>query len=235
MAKPHIDDLEHILSFQPRVEKLVIKDAKLRTFIADDESRNELVANVYDTTYEVIHKNIDTLVVIDDSIVRGTTLEKSILKMLDKLEPKKIVIVSSAPQIRYPDCYGIDMSKNKEFVAFRAMLALIKDRNLDDQLDEAYHNILANLGSKDQPNFVKPLFDQFTADEISEKITEIVRPEGMRAELEVLYQTVENLHKACPHNKGDWFFTGKYPTPGGNRVVNKAFVYFMEGKEIRAY
>jgi amidophosphoribosyltransferase len=234
-GKPHMDDLEEILSFQPRVEKLVIKDAKLRTFIADDESRDELVANVYDTTYEVIKKNVDTLVVIDDSIVRGTTLEKSILKMLDKLEPKKIVIVSSAPQIRYPDCYGIDMSKNKEFVAFRAMLALLKERGLENQLDEAYHNILANLGSKDQPNFVKPLFDQFTADEISLKITDIVRPEGMKAELEVIYQTVENLHTACPNNKGDWFFTGDYPTPGGNRVVNKAFVYFMEGKEIRAY
>jgi amidophosphoribosyltransferase len=234
-GKPHMDDLEEILSFQPRVEKLVIKDAKLRTFIADDESRDELVANVYDTTYEVIKKNVDTLVVIDDSIVRGTTLEKSILKMLDKLEPKKIVIVSSAPQIRFPDCYGIDMSKNKEFVAFRAMLALLKERGLENQLDEAYHNILANLGSKDQPNYVKPLFDQFTADEISAKVTEIVRPEGMKAELEVIYQTVENLHIACPNNKGDWFFTGNYPTPGGNRVVNKAFVYFMEGKEIRAY
>jgi len=234
-GKPHIGDFEQILSFQPRVEKLVIKDAKLRTFIADDESRDELVANVYDTTYEVINKNVDTLVIIDDSIVRGTTLEKSILKMLDKLEPKKIVIVSSAPQIRFPDCYGIDMSKNKEFVAFRAMLALLKERGLENQLDEAYHNILANLGSKDQPNFVKPLFDQFTADELSEKITDIVRPKNMKAELEVLYQTVENLHVACPNNKGDWYFTGDYPTPGGNRVVNKAFVYFMEGKEIRAY
>jgi len=234
-GKPHVDSLEEILSFKPRVEKLVIKDAKLRTFIADDESRDELVASVYDTTYEVIKKNVDTLVVIDDSIVRGTTLEKSILKMLDKLEPKKIVIVSSAPQIRYPDCYGIDMSKNKEFVAFRAMLALLNERGLENQLDEAYHNILANLGSKDQPNFVKPLFDQFTAEEISQKITDIVRPKGMKAELEVVYQTIENLHVACPNNKGDWYFTGKYPTPGGNRVVNKAFVYFMEGKEIRAY
>ena len=234
-GKPHVDSLEEILSFKPRVEKLVIKDAKLRTFIADDESRDELVASVYDTTYEVIKKNVDTLVVIDDSIVRGTTLEKSILKMLDKLEPKKIVIVSSAPQIRYPDCYGIDMSKNKEFVAFRAMLALLNERGLENQLDEAYHNILANLGSKDQPNFVKPLFDQFTAEEISQKITDIVRPKGMKAELEVVYQTIENLHVACPNNKGDWYFTGKYPTPGGNRVVNKAFAYFMEGKEIRAY
>ncbi len=234
-GKPHIDALEEILGFQPRVEKLVIKDAKLRTFIANDESRDELVANVYDTTYEVIRKNVDTLVVIDDSIVRGTTLEKSILRMLDKLEPKKIVIVSSAPQIRYPDCYGIDMSKVKEFVAFRAMLALLEERNLDDQLEDTYHTILANLGSKDQRNYVKALYDQFTDEEISAKITEIVRPEGMKAELEVVYQTVDNLHEACPHNLGDWYFTGNYPTPGGNRVVNKAFVNFMEGKEIRAY
>ncbi len=234
-GKPHIDDLEQILSFQPRVEKLVIKDAKLRTFIADDESRDELVANVYDTTYEVIRKGVDTLVVIDDSIVRGTTLEKSILKMLDKLEPKKIVIVSSAPQIRYPDCYGIDMSKVKEFVAFRAMLALLKERHLDNQLEDTYHSILANLASKDQPNYVQALYDQFTDDEISEKITEIVRPDDMKAELQVIYQTVDNLHKACPYNLGDWYFTGDYPTPGGNRVVNKAFANFMEGKEIRAY
>ena len=233
--KPHIGDLEQILSFQPRVEKLVIKDAKLRTFIADDESRDELVANVYDTTYEVIKKGVDTLVVIDDSIVRGTTLEKSILKMLDKLEPKKIVIVSSAPQIRFPDCYGIDMSKVKEFVAFRAMLALLKERHLENQLEEAYHSILANLNSKEQPNYVKALYDQFTDQEISDKITEIVRPADMKAELEVIYQTVDNLHVACPNNKGDWYFTGNYPTPGGNRVVNKAFVNFMEGKEIRAY
>ena len=234
-GKPHIDDLEEILSFQPRVEKLVIKDAKLRTFIADDDSRDDLVASVYDTTYEVIRKNVDTLVVIDDSIVRGTTLEKSILKMLDKLEPKKIVIVSSAPQIRYPDCYGIDMSKVKEFVAFRAMKALLKERYQEEQMEEAYHKVLANIGSKNQANYLKELYDQFTDDEISNKIAEIIKPEGMKAELEVIYQTVDNLHKACPDNLGDWYFTGNYPTPGGNRVVNKAYMNFMEGKEIRAY
>ncbi len=234
-GKPRIDDLEEILSFQPRVEKLVIKDAKLRTFIADDSTRDDLVASVYDTTYEVIRKKTDTLVVIDDSIVRGTTLEKSILKMLDKLEPKKIVIVSSAPQIRYPDCYGIDMSKVKEFVAFRAMKALLKDRFLQNQMDEAYHKVLANIGSRDQPNYLKELYDQFTDDEISAKIAEIIKPEGLNAELEVVYQTVDNLHKACPQNLGDWYFTGNYPTPGGNRVVNKAFMNFMEGKETRAY
>lgn len=234
-GKPHIGDLEEILSFQPRVEKLVIKDAKLRTFIADDSTRDDLVASVYDTTYEVIRKKTDTLVVIDDSIVRGTTLEKSILKMLDKLEPKKIVIVSSAPQIRYPDCYGIDMSKVKEFVAFRAMKELMKDRFLENQMEEAYHKVLANIGSKDQANYLKELYDQFTDDEVSTKIAEIIRPEGLKAELEVVYQTVDNLNKACPDNLGDWYFTGNYPTPGGNRVVNKAFMNFMEGKESRAY
>jgi len=234
-GKPHIDDLEEILSFQPRVEKLVIKDAKLRTFIASDDSRDNLVASVYDTTYEVIKKKIDTLVIIDDSIVRGTTLEKSILKMLDKLEPKKIVIVSSAPQIRYPDCYGIDMSKVKEFVAFRAMKALIKERFQEDLMEEAYHKVLANIGSKNQANYLKELYDQFTDEEISNKIAEIIKPPTMKAELEVIYQTVDNLHKACPDNLGDWYFTGNYPTPGGNRVVNKAFMNFMEGKEIRAY
>lgn len=234
-GQPSLETAEELLSFQPRVEKLVIKDAKLRTFIAADSGRDELVANVYDTTYEVINKGVDTLVVIDDSIVRGTTLEKSILKMLDRLEPKKIVIVSSAPQIRYPDCYGIDMSKIKEFVAFRAMLALIKENFKENLLEEAYHKALANINNLDQVNCVKELYDQFTYEEVSNKITEIVKPEGLKAELEVVYQTVENLHDACPKNLGDWYFTGNYPTPGGNRVVNKAFINFMEGKEVRAY
>ncbi|NVJ45471.1 MAG: amidophosphoribosyltransferase [Cytophagia bacterium] len=233
--KPSLDDIDQMLSFRPRVEKLVIKDAKLRTFIADDASRDDMVANVYDTTYEVIRKGVDTLVVIDDSIVRGTTLEKSILKMLDRLEPKKIVVVSSAPQIRYPDCYGIDMSKIKEFVAFRAMLQLLKDKYKENLLEDVYHEILANLESKSQPNYVQKLYNEFTDEELSSKITEIVRPEDLKAELEVVYQTVENLHKACPNNLGDWYFTGNYPTNGGMRVVNKAFVNFMEGKEVRAY
>lgn len=233
--KPSLDDIDQMLSFRPRVEKLVIKDAKLRTFIADDASRDDMVANVYDTTYEVIRKGVDTVVVIDDSIVRGTTLEKSILTMLDKLEPKKIVVVSSAPQIRYPDCYGIDMSKIREFVAFRAMLQLLKDKYKENLLDEAYHQILANLDSDNQANYVQQLYNQFTDDEISTKITEIIRPEGLNAELEVVYQTVYNLHKACPGNQGDWYFTGNYPTNGGMRVVNKAFVNFMEGKTVRAY
>lgn len=233
--KPSLDDIDQMLSFRPRVEKLVIKDAKLRTFIADDASRDDMVANVYDTTYEVIRKGVDTLVVIDDSIVRGTTLEKSILKMLDKLEPKKIVVVSSAPQIRYPDCYGIDMSKIKEFVAFRAMLQLLKDKYKENLLEDVYHEILANLESKSQPNYVQKLYNEFSDEELSVKITEIVRPEELKAELEVVYQTVENLHKACPNNLGDWYFTGNYPTNGGMRVVNKAFVNFMEGKTVRAY
>ncbi|WP_339605869.1 amidophosphoribosyltransferase [uncultured Roseivirga sp.] len=236
-GKPHIDDVEELLSFQPRVEKLVIKDAKLRTFIASDESRDQLVASVYDTTYEVIRKNVDTIVVVDDSIVRGTTLEKSILKMLDLLEPKKIVIVSSAPQIRYPDCYGIDMSKMKEFVAFRAMLLLLEEKygKGHKELQKAYELASKNINTADQINYAQSLYDQFTDDEISAKITEIVRPKGMKAELEVVYQTVENLHKACPNNAGDWYFTGNYPTPGGHRVVNKSFMNFYEGKEGRAY
>jgi amidophosphoribosyltransferase len=233
--KPSADSLEELLSFRPRVEKLVLKDAKLRTFITDDAHRDDLVAHVYDTTYEVINKRKDTLVVIDDSIVRGTTLEKSILTLLDRLEPKKVVIVSSAPQIRFPDCYGIDMSKMKDFVAFRAVLALLQKHDKEYLLDEVYEKCLASTGDKNQPNFVKELYAPFTYDEVSAMITNIVRPKGMKAELEVVYQTVENLHKACPNHIGDWYFTGDYPTPGGNRVVNKAFMNFMKGSEVRAY
>lgn len=234
-GKTHIYGREDILRLQPRVEKLVIKSKKLRTFIEEGKSRGDLVKNSYDTTHGVIKKT-DTLVVIDDSIVRGTTLEKSILRMLDTLEPKKIVIVSSAPQIRYPDCYGIDMSKLKEFVAFRAMEALLKERSLEGQLEETYRKAQANMGSKDQANYLKELYDLFTDEEISRKIADIVRPEGMKAELEVVYQPLHNLHKACPHNQGDWYFAGNYPTPGGNRVVNKAFMNVIEGKnETRSY
>lgn len=233
--KPSADSLEDILSFRPRVEKVVLKDAKLRTFITDDAHRDDLVAHVYDTTYEVINKRKDTLVVIDDSIVRGTTLEKSILTLLDKLEPKKVVIVSSAPQIRFPDCYGIDMSKMKEFVAFRAVLALLEDSGKEYLLDEVFEKCLASIGDQNAPNYVKELYAPFTYDQVSKKITEIVKPKGMQAELEVVYQTVDNLHKACPHHLGDWYFTGDYPTPGGNRVVNKAFMNYMKGVEVRAY
>lgn len=234
-GKPSADSIEEMLNFQPRVEKLVLKDAKLRTFITDDSNRDELVSHVYDTTYEVINKHTDTLVVIDDSIVRGTTLEKSILTLLDRLEPKKIVIVSSAPQIRFPDCYGIDMSKMKDFLAFRAVLALLEDHNKEDLLDEVFDKCLASQTEKNPVNHVNELYAPFTYEEISEKITEIVKPEGMKAEVEVVYQTVDDLHKACPNHLGDWYFTGDYPTPGGNRVVNRAFINYMKGVEVRAY
>lgn len=231
------EELDKILAFRSRVEKLVIKDAKLRSFILSDSQRDEFVTNLYDTTYEVIKKGIDTLVIIDDSIVRGTTLERSILKMLDKLEPKKIVIVSSAPQIRYPDCYGIDMSKLKEFVAFRAVMVLLKESGRENLLDEVYdkcRNSITNL-SGNVENFVKELFMPFTYEQVSDKIAEIVKPKNCKAEVKVVFQTIDNLHVACPNHTGDWYFTGNYPTPGGNRVVNKAFMYFMEGKTVRAY
>jgi amidophosphoribosyltransferase len=231
------DQLEELLTFRPRVEKLISKDVKVRTFIASDAMRDDMVSHVYDTTYEVIEKNVDSVVLIDDSIVRGTTLEKSILSLLDKLSPKKIVIVSSAPQIRYPDCYGIDMSKMKEFVAFRAALALLKERNLEHILDEVNLKCLLALenGTASEENFVKAIYAPFTNQEISDKIAEIVKPENLQAELSIVYQTVENLNIACPNHLGDWYFTGNFPTPGGNQVVNKSFVNFMKGIEVRAY
>lgn len=233
--KPTLDKLEDLLEFRPRIEKLVSKDAKMRTFITDDEHREELVTHVYDTTYEVIKKNRDTLVVLDDSIVRGTTLEKSIVRLLDKIEPKCIVIVSSAPQIRFPDCYGIDMSKMKDFIAFRAVLELLKEAGIENLLDEVYEKCIASNKDRNPPNYVKELYEPFTYDQVSDKIAEIVTPPGIRAKVKVVYQTVDNLHKACPNHSGDWYFTGNYPTPGGNRVVNKAFVNYMEGKLVRAY
>jgi amidophosphoribosyltransferase len=234
-GKPSIDSLEDVLSLRPRVEKLVLKDVKLRTFITDDTHRDEMVSHVYDTTYEVIRKGIDTVVVIDDSIVRGTTLEKSILKMLDRIGPKKIVVVSSAPQIRFPDCYGIDMSKMGEFVAFRAMRELLKDQGKEYMLGEVYERCTRARGHERQQNYVKQLYEQFTDDEISAKVTEICRPADMNAELEIIFQTVDNLHKAIPHHSGDWYFTGDYPTPGGMKVVNRSYVNYMEGKLVRAY
>lgn len=230
-------ELEELLTFRPRVEKLISKDVKVRTFITSDDQRDDMVAHVYDTTYEVIKKEVDSVVIIDDSIVRGTTLEKSILKLLDKLSPKKIVIVSSAPQIRYPDCYGIDMSKMKEFVAFRAALALLQERGLENILDDVNLRCLNALenGTASEENFVKAIYAPFTDEEISNKIAEIVRPKDLKAELSIVYQTVENLNKACPDHLGDWYFTGNFPTPGGNQVVNKSFVNFMKGIEVRAY
>ncbi len=232
-GKPHVGDVEELLNFRPRVEKLVSKDVKLRTFITNEDDRDSIVANVYDTTYEVIKSGVDTLVVIDDSIVRGTTLEKSILTTLDKLNPKRIIIVSSAPQIRFPDCYGIDMSRMKDFIAFRAALSLLKERKLENLLDEAYESCLST--PKAHENFVKKVYSSFTDDELSDKIAEIVTSEDIQAEVKVIFQTVENLHKCCPEHLGDWYFTGDYPTTGGTRVVNKSFANFMEGKTIRAY
>ena len=231
------EELKKALNFRPRIEKLVIKDAKMRTFITDDAHRDEMVGHVYDTTYEVIRKGIDTVVLIDDSIVRGTTLEKSILTMLNRLEPKKIVIVSSAPQIRYPDCYGIDMSKMKEFVAFRAVLGLLQETRQENLLDEVYEKCVSAKAqdTDDRENFVKKLYKPFSVAQVSNKIAEIIKPKDSQADLVVVYQTLEGLHEACPNHQGDWYFSGDYPTPGGNRVVNQAFVNFMENKTIRAY
>jgi len=234
-GKPHNGDMEDFLSFRPRVEKLVLKDAKLRTFITDDDHRDEMVAHVYDTTYEVIRKNIDTLVIVDDSIVRGTTLEKSILTMVSRLEPKKVVIVSSAPQIRFPDCYGIDMSKMNEFIVFRAMVELLRDHDKEYMLDEVYEKCKIALENKEQVNYVNDLYNQFAYEDISAKVAEIVKPDIMQADLDVIYQTVDSLHVACPNHKGDWYFTGNFPTPGGIRVANQSFVNYMEGNLVRAY
>jgi len=234
-GKPSVDTFDDILSFRPRIEKIVIKDVKLRTFITDDEHRDEMVSHVYDTTYEVIRKGIDTIVVIDDSIVRGTTLEKSILKMLDRLHPKKVIVVSSAPQIRFPDCYGIDMSRMSDFVAFRAMIGLLKDHGKDYLLGEVYEKC-QRAGLEDHPkNYVKELYAQFTDEEISDKIADIVRPDDMKADVQVVFQTVENLHKAIPHHSGDWYFTGDFPTAGGMKVANRSYINYMEGKLVRAY
>ena len=228
--------LNDILSKTIRTEKITIKDAKLRTFITDDSNRDDMVEHVYDVTYGVV-KPEDTLVVIDDSIVRGTTLKKSIVKMLDRLNPKKIVVVSSAPQIRYPDCYGIDMAKMESLIAFNATLELLKDRNIYHIIDEVYAKCKAqeNLPDEEVVNHVKEIYAPFTPEEISDKISEMLHPETVKAELKIMYQTVENLHISCPDNLGDWYFTGDYPTAGGNRVVNRAFMNFYEGKDARAY
>jgi amidophosphoribosyltransferase len=229
-------ELHEILEVRPRIEKVAIKDAKLRTFITQDSGRDDLVAHVYDVTYGSV-KQTDNLVIIDDSIVRGTTLEKSILKILDRLGPKKIVVVSSAPQIRYPDCYGIDMAKLEDFIAFRAALALHKERNTMDVVENIYKKCVAQLASKDADvvNYVTEFYAPFSVNEISLKIGQLLTGPEIKAEVEIVYQTIENLHLACPENLGDWYFTGDYPTPGGNRVVNRAFVNFFEGKNERAY
>ena len=230
-------ELEKLFSLRPRIEKIAIKDAKLRTFITEDASRNDLVAHVYDVTYGVIQPT-DNLVIIDDSIVRGTTLEKSILKMLDRLNPKRIIIVSSAPQIRYPDCYGIDMAKIDNFIAFNATLKLHEDQNtLEQTLEDIYNNCKLNQGYplEEVENCVKALYEPFSNEQISAKIAQILKGDSIKAEVEIIFQTIEDLHQACPKNLGDWYFSGDYPTPGGNRVVNRAFMNFYEGKSVRAY
>ena len=228
--------LEEILSHKLRTEKIAIKDAKLRTFITEDSSRDDLVAHVYDVTYGVINKE-DNLVIIDDSIVRGTTLKKSILKILDRLRPKKIVVVSSAPQIRYPDCYGIDMARLENLVAFEAALALLKENGKENLIEEVYHKCKGQekLVDTEVVNYVKEIYDAFTDQQVSDKIAQLLTPKEIDAEVKIIFQTVENLHKACPQHLGDWYFTGNYPTPGGNRVVNRAYINFFEKNSERPY
>lgn len=235
-TNPTKADLEKTLNCSPRTEKVILKDVKLRTFITEDSSRDDLVAHVYDVTYKTV-KPSDNLIVIDDSIVRGTTLKKSILKILDRLSPKKIVVVSSAPQIRYPDCYGIDMARLEDLIAFQAMLALLKDNNKEWMLEEVHKTAIAEMKKPDAQaiNVVNALYEEFSTDQLSKKIAELVKEDGIRSEVDVIFQDVEKLHQACPKNLGDWYFTGDYPTPGGNRVANQAFINFMEGKKQRAY
>jgi amidophosphoribosyltransferase len=234
---PSEEQIAEIIHRRARIEKIAIKDAKLRTFITQDDSRDDLVAHVYDITYGSVRAGKDNLIVIDDSIVRGTTLRQSILKILDRLNPKKIVVVSSAPQIRFPDCYGIDMAKMGDFIAFEASIQLLKDRKMEHVIQDVYKQCLKQLDLPKEHvrNFVKGIYEPFTDDEISKKIAELLTPPNIQAEVEIIFQTVENLHKACPNNLGDWYFTGNYPTAGGNKVVNKAFVNWMEKRNERAY
>ncbi len=229
--------IKEIISIEPRVEKIAVKDVKLRTFIADEGSRQDLVAHVYDVTYGIIRNDQDTLVIIDDSIVRGTTLKDSIIRILDRLHPKKIIVVSSAPQIRYPDCYGIDMTRLDSFVAFNAAISLLYETGREHIINDVYNKCKEqeNLPKEEVVNYVKEIYKPFTAEEISGKIAQLLKPEDCKAEVEIVYQTVENLHVACPNDLGDWYFTGDYPTPGGNRVVNASFINFVEGNEGRSY
>lgn len=231
------EKLHEIIYQRARIEKIAIKDAKLRTFITQDASRDDLVAHVYDITYGSVKRNQDNLVVIDDSIVRGTTLKQSILRILDRLDPKKIVVVSSAPQIRFPDCYGIDMAKLGDFIAFEATIHLLKERGMEDVITHVYNKCKeqVHLPKEQIKNYVKEIYAPFTNEEVSAKIAELLTPPTIHAKVEIIYQTVENLHLSCPNNLGDWYFTGNYPTPGGNKVVNTAFINWMEGKNIRAY
>ena len=231
------EKLKSILNRKIRIEKIAIKDTKLRTFITQDDGRDDLVAHVYDITYGTVNKHKDNLVVIDDSIVRGTTLKKSILRILDRLNPKRIVILSSAPQIRYPDCYGIDMAKLQDFIAFSATIELLKANGKDKLIDEVYKKCKSqeHFPKEQIVNYVKDIYKPFTAEQISNQIAKMLTPKGINAEVKIVYQTIENLHQACPNHKGDWYFTGNYPTPGGNKVVNKAFINYIEGSNERAY
>jgi amidophosphoribosyltransferase len=236
-GKANDAEIEKILQFKPRIEKLAIKDVKMRTFITEDASRDELVSHVYDVTYGLIENSVDTIVVLDDSIVRGTTLKKSIISILDRLAPKRIIVVSSAPQIRYPDCYGIDMSKLKDFVAFRALIELLKENGKENMLQDVYDKCRQSLLQPidEVKNEVKTLYDSFTDEQIAAKISEILKPNHIFSNVEIIYQSIGNLHVACPNHTGDWYFSGNFPTPGGNRVVNKAFINYMEGRDARAY
>ena len=231
------EKLSHILSLRPRVDQVAVKDAKLRTFITEDAKRDDLVTHVYDITYGVIRPGIDNLVVIDDSIVRGTTLKQSIIRILDRLGPKLIVIVSSAPQIRYPDCYGIDMTKLNEFIAFRAAIELLKNTGQSHIINEVYARCKEqeSLPLQDITNCVKAIYQAFTPDQISDQIARMLHPPQVKSELKIVYQTIEDLHNACPKHTGDWYFTGNYPTPGGNKVANQSFINYIEGKDQRAY
>jgi amidophosphoribosyltransferase len=231
------EKLEEMVNRKIRQEKIAIKDVKLRTFITEDANRNEMVQHVYDITYGTVRRGEDTLVVIDDSIVRGTTLKESIIRMLSRLGPKKVIVVSSAPQIRYPDCYGIDMSKLGDFIAFKAAVALLKDRDMEHLLVEALDEIkeLQRNNQLHTKNVVRSIYKPFTTQEISDKIAQLITPQGVEIDVQVIYQTIEDLHDSCPTNTGDWYFTGNYPTAGGNKVVNKAFLNYMEGKNVRGY
>ena len=233
--KPHDGSIRDLLSFKVRIEKLVSKDVKMRTFITDDDNRNELVSNVYDTTHGVVNPNKDTVVIIDDSIVRGTTLEKSILTLLSSLNAKKIVFISSSPQIRYPDCYGIDMSKMNQFVAFRGLIRLLKINKMDSKIKNIYDKCKKSFLEEHPKNHVKELYDLFSYEDLSDSIAQIVKPKSLKSEFKVIYQTIENLNKACPNHLGDWYFTGNYPTSGGNKVANRSFMNYVDGIKRRAY
>ena len=236
LGKNEKEKIHDIMNISPRAEKIAVKDAKLRTFITSDKSRDDLVAHVYDVTYGKV-KNTDNLVMIDDSIVRGTTLRQSIIKILDRLNPKKIIIVSSAPQIRYPDCYGIDMAKLGDFIAFQAVVELLKETNQKSIIKEVYHKCKQQekLPKEEMSNYVKELYVHFSSEEISQKISNLLTPKETKAEIQIIYQSISDLHASCPKHKGDWYFTGNYPTPGGVKVVNSAFINYIEGKDIRAY